>query len=135
MPRAEGWLRLRRHQAPLRQHVCEVRGLLDVSDLPAATAAWPESSSPPLATSEETSPASAIRSPKQQPQAAAPRWRISSSATCVQEFKKQYLEKTGNSFDDNLKDFAPKTGKFVRIDMEHKAHTEQRRNSTLGRPC
>jgi len=39
----------------------------------------------------------------------------------MHEFKKQYLDKTGNSFDDNLKDFAPKTAKFVRIDMEHKA--------------
>jgi len=39
----------------------------------------------------------------------------------ITDFSKQYLDKTGNSFGSAPEEFVVKTGKFVRIDMEHKA--------------
>lgn len=39
----------------------------------------------------------------------------------IKSFCSQYLDKTGNTFGHNRDAFVPKTGKFVRVDVSHKA--------------
>jgi len=45
----------------------------------------------------------------------------SSKAVAISNFRKQYEDKTGNDFGIKKDDFVVKKGKFIRVDMQHKA--------------